>query len=454
MEVTTRLTWIQEKLLEQLLGKASLTLLYKSSIHQFKTLDMTKICSNQGSTITVIHLEQNVVGVFMLEQFPLLHSKKSSLCVWFSFRQSSSTGMPALVLNTQVEVNATQLKFFSSSGLSLLVDPRNYELHLNAEVIKELELDLKGVSPYLECEMFRVDGIKRDPEFIKKMVTIKQYREKLLSALRAYRPHEDLVPQVRILLVGPVGSGKSSFFNSVKSAFQGHLTRQAIVGSDETSITEQYRIYNVKDGEGGKTLPFLLCDSMGLDEREEAGLCVDDIPHILRGYVPDRYQFNPCKPIEVTLFTYNTPPPLKDRIHCVAYVLNINAVNMLSDKMVAKLKKIHRDAVHCGVREVALLTNVNNCDEVLDDNFLNMTESVTSQRQVKNVQNMLNIPLANILMVSNYALERSLDPLKDILIFAALKQMLRAANDSLEDLLLKETASAKGSLKSRSRLGK
>lgn len=59
-------------------------------------------------------------------------------------------------------------------------------------------------------------------------------------------------------------------------------------------------------------------------------------------------QFNPCKPIEVTLFTYNTPPPLKDRIHCVAYVLNINAVNMLSDKMVAKLKKIHRDAVHCG----------------------------------------------------------------------------------------------------------
>ncbi|XP_050005467.1 interferon-induced protein 44-like isoform X3 [Alexandromys fortis] len=286
------------------------------------------------------------------------------------------------------------------------------------------------------------------------MVTIKQYREKLLSALRAYRPHEDLVPQVRILLVGPVGSGKSSFFNSVKSAFQGHLTRQAIVGSDETSITEQYRIYNVKDGEGGKTLPFLLCDSMGLDEREEAGLCVDDIPHILRGYVPDRYQFNPCKPIEVTLFTYNTPPPLKDRIHCVAYVLNINAVNMLSDKMVAKLKKIHRDAVHCGVREVALLTNVNNCDEVLDDNFLNMTESVTSQRQVKNVQNMLNIPLANILMVSNYALERSLDPLKDILIFAALKQMLRAANDSLEDLLLKETASAKGSLKSRSRLGK
>lgn len=52
----------------------------------------------------------------------------------------------------------------------------------------------------------------------------------------------------------------------------------------------QYRVYPVKDGEGGKMLPFLLCDSMGLDERKEAGLCIDDIPHILNGYVPDRYQ--------------------------------------------------------------------------------------------------------------------------------------------------------------------
>lgn len=157
--MTTRLTWIQEKLLEQLLGKASLTLLYKSSVHQFITLDMTKRCSNQGSTMTVIHLKQNVVGVFMLEQFPLLRSEKSSTCVWFSFRQGSSTGISALVLKTQVEVSVTQLKFFSPGGFSLIVDPRNFELHLSVEVIKALQLDLKGVSPYLECEIFRVDGM-------------------------------------------------------------------------------------------------------------------------------------------------------------------------------------------------------------------------------------------------------------------------------------------------------
>ncbi|XP_051051373.1 interferon-induced protein 44-like isoform X2 [Phodopus roborovskii] len=341
-----------------------------------------------------------------------------------------------------VEINASQLKFLllDHRGLSITVTPSKHKLHMNSEVMQKLKLNLKSVSEYLECEIFRVDGIKDDPGFIKKMVNVKQHRKRFLSALRAYKPSGDEVSEVCILLVGPVGSGKSSFFNSVKSAFYCHYTHQAAVGSDDTSITKQYRIYSVKDGEGGETLPFMLCDSMGLDERDEAGLCIDDIPHILKGCVPDRYQFDPCKPIKPRHFTYAKPPPLKDRIHCVAYVLNINSVNTLSDKMVAKLKKIHKDVVDCGVGQVALLTNVDNCDEVLDDCFLNMTESVTSQSQVKKVQNMFNIPIANILMVSNYASERVTNPMKDALIFAALRQMLRAADDYLEDLPLEETS--------------
>ncbi|KAL6031324.1 hypothetical protein STEG23_029666, partial [Scotinomys teguina] len=448
MDVTTRLTWKQEQILRKLLGSTSLTLLYKSRVHQMGTLDMSKMCSHQRSTMTVVHLKQAIVGVFMLEEFPSLHSEEPSTCVWFSFKENSSTRMSALLLDTQVEVNHTQLKFSSLDGLSLSVDPHTYQVHLNDALIQELQLNAKPVSRYLECEIFRVDGTKNDPGYIKKMVSIQQYRGTFLSALRAYRPKENLVSEVRILLVGPVGSGKSSFFNSVKSAFQGHLTRQAIVGSDETSITKQYRVYSIRDGEGGKTLPFMLCDSMGLDERDEEGLHIDDIPHILKGCVPDRYQFNSCKPIKPKHSTGVTSPPLKDRIHCVAYVLNINSVNTLTDKMMAKLKKVHKDVVDCGVGQVALLTNVKNCDEVLDDSFSNMAENMTSQRQVKNVQNMLNIPIANILMVSNYTSEPSLEPMKDILIFAALRQMLRAADDSLEDLPPEETASANGSFNS------
>ena len=64
-------------------------------------------------------------------------------------------------------------------------------------------------------------------------------RNRLLAELRDFKPKVDLISEICILLLGPVGSGKSSFINSVKSVFQGRPTRQAIVGSDDTSITEQ-----------------------------------------------------------------------------------------------------------------------------------------------------------------------------------------------------------------------
>ncbi|XP_055470240.1 interferon-induced protein 44-like [Psammomys obesus] len=450
MEVTTRLTWLEEKILKYLLGNASLTLLYKSSVHKPCVIEMTKKCSHQGSTMTVVHLEKDVVGVFMLEHFL---SEKPSACVWFSFEKNKSSGISALFLNTlETTIKSPELRFSSPYGLSLTIDPSKRKLHLNKVVIKVLGLNLDKISQYLECEIFRVDGIKNDPGFIKKMVTAKQHRGKLLSALRDYRPYKDLVSEVRILLVGPVGSGKSSFFNSVKSAFQGHLTRQATVGSDESGITKQYRMYSLKCGESGERLRFMLCDSMGLDEREEEGLNIDDIPNILNGCVPDGYQFNPSEPIQPKHFAYVTSPPLKDRIHCVAFVLDINSVNTLSDKMVAKLKKIHKDVVDCGVGHVALLTNVYNYDEVLDDDFLNMTESMTSKSQVKTVQTMLNIPIANILMVRNYASERRLEPMKDVLIFSVLRHMLRAADDALEDWPPEDTASADGSMNDESHI--
>lgn len=55
---------------------------------------------------------------------------------------------------------------------------------------------------------------------------------------------------------------------------------------------------------------------------------------------------------------------------------------------------------------------------------------------IQNVNKILGIPLSRILVVENYASGREMDPLKDILILSALKQMFRAVDDFLEDLLL------------------
>lgn len=67
------------------------------------------------------------------------------------------------------------------------------------------------------------------------------YRNKkeLMESIKMYKPTVSSVSQVRVLLIGPVGAGKSSFFNSINSVFRGHVTSQAIAGSSTTSLTTQ-----------------------------------------------------------------------------------------------------------------------------------------------------------------------------------------------------------------------
>uniref|UniRef100_A0A8C0CWV5 Interferon induced protein 44 like n=1 Tax=Balaenoptera musculus TaxID=9771 RepID=A0A8C0CWV5_BALMU len=410
MAVRTTLTWNEEKSLQKLLGNVSLILLYKSTVHGNRISNMYNRCIRQGSTVTMIYCPKNSFGIFMLGHYPEISEgfRKLNSSIYFSFQKNKTMEMTAAFLNSTLKISNDQLEFqFPISPVQYL----SLDLHKRTIVIPKLLVEKLGLNPdlgfrFLECEVFRVEGINS-----------------LLADLRAYRPYADLVSEIRILLLGPVGSGKSSFFNSVKSIFHGHLTHQAIVGSDVTSITEQYRIYSVKDGKDGKSLPFMLCDSMGLDEKEGVGLCVADIPHILKGCVPDRYQFSPHKPITPKHPAFITSPSLKDRIHCVAYVFDINSIDNLSSKMVAKFKQVQKEVLNCG--DFVILSHV---DSLMFIKFI--------FPQIQNANKMLGIPLSNILVVENYASEREMDPLKDILILSALKQMFRAADDFLEDLPL------------------
>lgn len=60
-----------------------------------------------------------------------------------------------------------------------------------------------------------------------------------MDYVKSYKPTINSVTQARVLLVGQVGAGKSSFFNSINSVFRGHVTGQADTGSTGTSLTTQ-----------------------------------------------------------------------------------------------------------------------------------------------------------------------------------------------------------------------
>ncbi len=68
-------------------------------------------------------------------------------------------------------------------------------------------------------------------------------REVLEKKLRELNLSDSNVQYVRILLAGDVGVGKSSFINSVNSAFQRRITTEALADSGSgTSFTKTVSI--------------------------------------------------------------------------------------------------------------------------------------------------------------------------------------------------------------------
>nr|XP_014705473.2 interferon-induced protein 44 isoform X1 [Equus asinus] len=429
MAVTTCLTWMQEKILQNHFG-GKFNLLYKASVHKFSLEHLLQVCSNQGPTVTVIYSKDHVTGAFMQEGY---QEGKTSFITLFALQETK-------ILECKMKLCVPSMLFVTWTGChrqkkyEFGIDLTGRKLHISANTSKELGLLQCESISFEECEVFRCEDILNK----RKMEEVTELRESLWSSMRTYKPYGDLVHQIRILLLGPIGAGKSSFVNSVKSVFQGRVVHQALVGSDTTGISQKYRTYSIKDEKDGNSLPFILCDSLGLGEEEE-GLCMDDIPQILKGHISDRYQFNPMKPITPGHDNYVDSPLLKDRIHCAAFVFNVNCIEYLSDEMVAKIRRVRRKLIECGLVHLVLLTHVDSMDLITKDDLIDIYRCPPVKSQLEAVHKALGFPLSDILLVSNYTSEWELDPLKDNLILFALRHMLGAADDFLEDLPLEET---------------
>ncbi|XP_039464139.1 interferon-induced protein 44-like isoform X2 [Oreochromis aureus] len=259
-------------------------------------------------------------------------------------------------------------------------------------------------------------------------------RTELTESIKSYKPTVSSVTQPRVLLIGPVGAGKSSFFNSVNSVFRGHVTSQAISGSSSTSLTTQFRTYSVKAGREGKPLPIILCDTMGLEETKGAGLDIDDLGSILKGHLPDCYQFNPSAPLHPEAHGYRTSPGLKDKIHCVAYVIDASKVSIMPTGLEEKLDAIRRKVNLIGIPQLVLLTKVDEACPLVKEDVRNVYKSGYIKDVMQEVGSRLGVPLSCVVPVKNYSEELELDMNCDILLLSAVIQMLRFVDNYFDEL--------------------
>ncbi|KAM4738707.1 interferon-induced protein 44-like [Anableps anableps] len=426
----------QQRTICSQLGSVKLKLLYKATVHGFTGAAFHQRCDNQSPTVSVGYNDSGYVfGGYTRQPFSqsgqYVNDDQAFL---FSFTGGKFQKYPCTSALHAVNMTGNSGPYFGNA-LALVHGskpvtysaPGNY-YNFNAAEMHGNDLNLT------ECEVYQVEETTELEKPWRTVIWESGRRKELMESIKNYKPIISSVSQGRVLLIGQVGAGKSSFFNSINSVFRGHVTSQAISGCSSISLTTQFRTYSVKTGREGKPLPIILCDTMGLEDSKGAGLDVEDINNILKGHMPDRYQFNPTAPLDSEAHSYLKSPGVKDKIHCVAYVIDACKVSIMPPKLEEKLDAIRKKVNLLGIPQLVLLTKVDEACPLVKEDLRNVYKSGYIKDLMQEVSTRLGVPLSCIVPVKNYSEELELDLNSDILLLGAVIQMLRFVDNYFDEL--------------------
>ncbi|XP_069380576.1 interferon-induced protein 44-like isoform X2 [Paralichthys olivaceus] len=255
-----------------------------------------------------------------------------------------------------------------------------------------------------------------------------------LEFVKSYKPQNNQVKHLRILLHGPVGAGKSSFINSVDSILKdrpaGRVMTDAVSG---TSFTKKYRTFKFSRGVES-TYSFVFNDIMGFEEGSDCGVSVEDVKLALRGHVEEGYRFNPERGLMEGDIGYNSHPTVEDKVHVLVCVVPVGSVSLLSDEIVMKMREVRLAASELDIPQLAILTKVDEaCPKAAGDSS-NIYKSTYLKEQVDKFHMLLGLPLNCIFLVQNYDEETELNEGMSAAIVCALRQMVQFGEDFLNNL--------------------
>ncbi|XP_059409573.1 interferon-induced protein 44-like isoform X2 [Carassius carassius] len=259
-------------------------------------------------------------------------------------------------------------------------------------------------------------------------------KEDLKKKLENFCPSHPDVKDIKILLAGPIGAGKSSFINSVDSAFLGRISSRALVdtsGGDSQSFTKNLKGFSIRSGK--KTLPFIFKDIMGLEPEAFEGSQTEDIINAVYGHVKDGYKFNEEKPLTFKDQQFNHDPNLSDQSFCLVYVLPANILQYTDDRLIDKLKIIRQRISERGIPQVVVMTKMDEACPLVQKNLRKMYTSKKIKEKMELCSAKVGVPMSHIFPVKNYHDEIDTNNDVDVLILKAIEQIVHIANDRLED---------------------
>ncbi|KAF5893564.1 interferon-induced protein 44-like, partial [Clarias magur] len=209
-------------------------------------------------------------------------------------------------------------------------------------------------------------------------VEIKSWREvewrkdSMLKTLKEFKICNE-VKELRYLVYGPVGAGKSSTINTIRTIFEGRQFVNCLAAAESTKSHtlsfESYRFANEKE-----SFPFIFYDIMGA-EAEEEGVRTPDVISALKGHIKEGYMFNSNTALSENNLYYNHNPSLSDQIHCLVYVVPADKVSMMKADFLKKLESVRKTASSMGIPQVVFMTRVDRACQMTKENLRNVYKS-------------------------------------------------------------------------------
>ncbi|XP_029004124.1 interferon-induced protein 44 isoform X2 [Betta splendens] len=253
----------------------------------------------------------------------------------------------------------------------------------------------------------------------------------LMKTISSYKPSCDDVSQARILLLGPVGSGKSSFISSVQSVFGGRVTNRAMVGSSSSSFTR--KSFNIRAQKGKDPTGLVLCDTMGLGDGDMTGPTLHDILSVIKGHVADGHKFSPDQPVSSETPGYVKAPGLRGRIHCVVFVVDASQILQYPKGLSSTFQQLREHISDLGVHQVGLLTHVDKVSVETGKDVSQVYQSSVVKETVSKAAALLGMSTSSIVPVKNYSSELDLDTNTDVLLLSAVDLILQYADLYFQD---------------------
>ncbi|XP_036419341.1 interferon-induced protein 44-like isoform X2 [Colossoma macropomum] len=242
-----------------------------------------------------------------------------------------------------------------------------------------------------------------------------------------------MVSQVRILLCGPVGSGKSSFINSVNTVLQGRNTTDALADSiGGVSFTVKFKTYKLKKDRAGSFFPFVFNDTMGMEAEISHGIQTNDLISILQGHVQEGYTFNPLTELTDEKREYDQTPSLDGKVHCLVSILPADKISMMPQSVICEMRKVREKARDLEIPQVVIMTRVDLICKLVSKDLKMIYRSKKIKDKIEECSNRLGVTKNYIFPVKMYSEEITTNSNVDILILMAMTNIVNFANDFVE----------------------